>query len=349
MTVIYGTQSRGSDRPRADHHPDRQGLGRLPRRRPHRLRGLALQLARPGRERDGGMAGGQPLLRTANSDHRDDHRVLERRAGCSLAGGAGSLGGTRSEAVSPDTRTRTRTWAWDARRSGQMSGDAARERRLLHAPPRPPYVSRGAPGLSTSQRAMIAAEFATIHSGDNHAWRPRGEAGRFLSGKPDGSQDPSRVTNTQAAEMLHVAPASVVRAETVLSRGTPEEINAVRSGEASARTPPRPAMAGRAGLPLPRLRGRGTNRRGPVREVNVPSPRLAGNSSLDRGGSPSCGWALGYCTRPNLPPARGCQPAPPLRQRSKARRLLEDFVDLALPLPRCLAMERSSGSPRETT
>jgi hypothetical protein len=85
MTVIYGTQGRGSDRPRADHHPDRQGLGRLPRRRPHRLRGLALQLARPGRARDGGMAGGEPLLRTANSHHRDDRP-------CHLPGSPGLRG-----------------------------------------------------------------------------------------------------------------------------------------------------------------------------------------------------------------------------------------------------------------
>jgi hypothetical protein len=73
--------------------PDRQGLGRLPRRRPHRLRGLALQLARPGRARDGGMAGGQPLLRTANSDHRDD-RPCHRPGGPALRG---ALVGLRAE------------------------------------------------------------------------------------------------------------------------------------------------------------------------------------------------------------------------------------------------------------
>ena len=57
-------------------------------------------------------------------------------------------------------------------------------------------------------------------------------------------------------------------------------------------------------------------------------------------------WVL----HPPESPAGARLPAgAPLRQRSKARRLLEDFVDLALPLPRCLAMERSSGSPRETT
>jgi hypothetical protein len=75
--------------------------------------------------------------------------------------------------------------------------------------------------LNLSQRAMIACQIATAEGGGDRMSDHR----IFVSGGPD-------VTAEQAAKMLGVSRALVIRAKTIWRRGTAEEIAAVRSGDA---------------------------------------------------------------------------------------------------------------------
>jgi len=75
--------------------------------------------------------------------------------------------------------------------------------------------------LTESQRGMVAAKIANIKFGDNQYLR-KGT-----------STDVPIVSQTKAAEMLQVGKATVQRAKTVLTSGTPELQNAVESGAIS--------------------------------------------------------------------------------------------------------------------
>jgi hypothetical protein len=75
--------------------------------------------------------------------------------------------------------------------------------------------------LNESQRAMIAAKFATLKVGDVASQRRGVEISTPVS---------------QAAKLLNVSRDSVFHAKTVLKHGTPEEIAAVKNGSASVST-----------------------------------------------------------------------------------------------------------------
>lgn len=76
--------------------------------------------------------------------------------------------------------------------------------------------------LNESQRAMVAAKFATLKPGD-------------VSSQQSGLQI-CTPTVEQAAERLNVSTRSVMNGKTVLAEGTPEEIKAVETGQAAVST-----------------------------------------------------------------------------------------------------------------
>lgn len=85
--------------------------------------------------------------------------------------------------------------------------------------------------LTGSQRAMIAAQFATLHPGNVAAQRVGAKdekSGAGISAPP--------LSLAQAAELLNVNKSSVSDAKKVLAEGTEEEIQAVRDGRAAVST-----------------------------------------------------------------------------------------------------------------
>ena len=74
--------------------------------------------------------------------------------------------------------------------------------------------------LNESQRAMIAARLANLKHGDVAS---------------QGSRD-TRISISQAAELLNISKATVAEARTVLEHATPDEIQAVEAGEVAAST-----------------------------------------------------------------------------------------------------------------
>jgi hypothetical protein len=102
--------------------------------------------------------------------------------------------------------------------------------------------------LTESQRAMVAAELATLERG-----------GDRRSPKFKGSPDPlkkkaSSSSIEAAAKKLDVSPASVKRAKTVLKHGTPGLVNDVKTGKVPVKTAARQAKAaarGSASTPTP--------------------------------------------------------------------------------------------------
>ncbi|GAB4371763.1 MAG: hypothetical protein Kow00114_32830 [Kiloniellaceae bacterium] len=83
--------------------------------------------------------------------------------------------------------------------------------------------------LNESQRAVIAAEIATMRRGAN----------RFTKVDAD-------ISTARAAELLNISRDSVVKARKVLDHGTPEEIEAVREGRAALFEDPEEANGGGA-------------------------------------------------------------------------------------------------------
>lgn len=95
--------------------------------------------------------------------------------------------------------------------------------------------------LSESQRAMVAAQIATLPKGNPTLSRPNAEISTFAP------------TVRQAAQLLNVSPASVTNARKVMQKGTSEEIEAVKAGEIAVGTLARDI---RKGVP-PEQRDRG--------------------------------------------------------------------------------------------
>lgn len=78
--------------------------------------------------------------------------------------------------------------------------------------------------LDVGQRAMVAARLANLKHGSNRYEKVEFEISN------------STATVDEAAALLNVSPATVVNARKVLHHGTPEEIAAVESGQASVST-----------------------------------------------------------------------------------------------------------------
>lgn len=80
--------------------------------------------------------------------------------------------------------------------------------------------------LNESQRALIAAGFAALKSGQRSDRADQNQAGR---------KEPP-MTRKQAADLMHVSESAVKDARKVLAEGTQEEIEAVRRGKAFVST-----------------------------------------------------------------------------------------------------------------
>ncbi|HYE70663.1 MAG TPA: hypothetical protein VD932_03980 [Aquabacterium sp.] len=76
--------------------------------------------------------------------------------------------------------------------------------------------------LTESQRAMAAAEVAKLS---------RGRPSQANESNGEKNRSPDLITQTEAAERMHVSPSSVKRAKQVLEKGSKELQRAVKSGE----------------------------------------------------------------------------------------------------------------------
>ena len=96
--------------------------------------------------------------------------------------------------------------------------------------------------LNTSQRALIAAELANLRVGNPYG-ASRDEDGQFA---PIDEKTTIGVSQTAAADILNVDRSTVVAAKMLLREGTPEQIQAVRSGHAAVSTFAKQARATRS-------------------------------------------------------------------------------------------------------
>jgi ParB-like chromosome segregation protein Spo0J len=92
--------------------------------------------------------------------------------------------------------------------------------------------------LNASQRALIAAEIANLSVGNPH----RTESGQFA---PIVGAATIGVSQADTAKILNVHRTTVVDAKMLLEKGTPEQIQAVRSGKAAVSTFANQARANR--------------------------------------------------------------------------------------------------------
>jgi hypothetical protein len=115
--------------------------------------------------------------------------------------------------------------------------------------------------LNESQRAMAAAEIANLKRGNVAA---RKSELQICSSQP--------VTTEEAADMLNVGVATVYQAKKVLKEATPEEIEAVKQGQAAVGT-----VAVTEGYGVSLLKRRGAlNRRGVMFIKFFPGPEFSG-------------------------------------------------------------------------